>query len=78
MKNCIVNTGDVLIFQFEINMRDRQGRPMTAEEIMKLPRAYLQTMSPDVLRRLLTPEQLRQVRPDLAPPDDAPPPAAAG
>ena len=75
MKNCIVNTGDLLIFQFDIDMRDAKWRPMTADEIMRHPQELIDLIPDDILRQRLSAEQLRKVRPHLVPDE---PPAAAG
>jgi hypothetical protein len=51
---------------------DHTPRPASIERLMKLPRHIVELIDPAVLRQRLTPEQLRQVRPDLLPPDADP------
>ena len=74
MRNCIVNTGDLLIFEFH-DPPDRTPRPLTADEIMRHPQELIDLIPDDILRQRLSAEQLRKVRPHLVPDE---PPAAAG
>ena len=74
MRNCIVNTGALLIFEFH-DPPDQTPRPLTAEEIMRHPQELVDLIPDDILRQRLSREQLRQVRPHLVSED---PPASAG
>src|SRR5580704_9587601 len=75
VKHCRFDTGDTLYFVFENMPTGEPPRPMTADEILQLSPYTRDLIDPDVLRQRLTPEQLRQVRPDLLPPESngAPP-----
>ena len=52
---------------------DTTPRPVSPEFFLKMPRAVLHQIPDDLLRKYFSVDLLRQIRPDLAPPDEPPP-----
>jgi hypothetical protein len=74
MKNCRFNTGDTLYFCFDWEPK-WSPRPMSVEELKQFSLTTLEQINYDALVRTFTEPVLRQLRPDLLPPEarNAPP-----
>jgi hypothetical protein len=75
MKHCRFNTGDVLYFVFDDEPTGQAPRPMSVEELKQFSLTTLEQFNYDALVRTFTEPVLRQLRPDLLPPEarNAPP-----
>jgi hypothetical protein len=69
MKNCRFNTGDALYFYFEWVPDGTGRRPLTLDDVKRMPLRMVKMLNVELLIRTFGEPALRQIHPGLFPPE---------